>query len=70
MATEGFYYPFDFGAWRLNSGMTCPKHGFQDGGPLVKVQPRHDQPPLIKRYCGQCVLELFDQFCHRETSDV
>jgi hypothetical protein len=70
MATEGFYYPFDFGAWRSKDGMFCPKHGTQDGGPLIKVQPTEDQPPATKLYCGKCYLELLDQFCHGETSDV
>ena len=30
--TIGFYYPFDFGSWRLQDGMLCPKHGRQATG--------------------------------------
>ena len=64
--TIGFDHPFDFGSMAAARRHAMPKHGRQDGGPLVKVMVTEDQPAVVKRYCGQCVLEPLYQFCHGE----
>jgi hypothetical protein len=51
---------FDFGIWNQKAGWIgkCPKHGPQQSGLSISL------PPLIRNYCGECLIELLDQFCH------
>lgn len=54
------YFPFDFGAWRSTDPMTCPRHGPQYGGPMVRVTPQEGGPVTTRRYCGLCVIDALD----------
>jgi hypothetical protein len=57
------YFPFDFGSWQSDKGVTCPRHGVQHGGLILKVVPVRNGPAHVKHYCGLCVLDMLDQFC-------
>ena len=57
------YIPFDFGSWKQHAGMSCARHGKQDGGLAISVRSHRADEPYIRRYCGLCVLDALDRFC-------
>ena len=53
------YIPFDFGSWTSATGLRCPAHGLQYGGPAFAFTEK-GLPPQRRQYCGLCLLKMFD----------
>ena len=53
------YIPFDFGVWTSATGLRCPAHGLQYGGPAFEVTEK-GRLPVRRQYCGLCLLKMFD----------
>jgi len=56
------YFPFDFGPWRSDEGVTCPRHGIHHGGLKVKVTPTKGGPSVVRQICGLCIIDVIDAF--------
>lgn len=57
------YFPFDLGTWQARDkpGLECPRHGPQDGGLVLRVVPRRGETPIVRKFCGLCVIDALER---------